>query len=476
MRNALIGLSMLMSGFPAGAAPPCSRILVEQARVEHELTPSILAQNEPAQRYRLEDRMAYYDVPAVSVAVIRRGRLVWARTWEVGRPASAPPISTETQFQAASISKSVTALGALRLVERKRLSLDSDINASLRSWHLPDDGLASGHKVSLRGLLSHTGGTSTSGFSGYVPGQPIPTLVQILDGRPPTNSPPVRMIAVPGERYVYSGGGYEIIQLLMEEEEKRPFAPMMKALVLDPLHMRRSSFAAPLDANAAPGHDATGKLLDGNWRIYPELAAAGLWTTPSDLARILIALHNGYRGRGPALLKTATVRMLIQPRAPGPYGLGFETSGTGKTFRLGHGGSSEGYKAQYWIYPANGDGAVVMTNGERGLGLVLELLRSISSVYGWPDFKPEYRTRITLGAAALQAFAGRYSPAGGSKDDALVVTVEGDHLLLRAPFGRWRMLPGSAHDFFDTDTGLTATFDGGANEISIGGKTLVRQP
>jgi hypothetical protein len=240
--------------------------------------------------------------------------------------------------------------------------------------------------------------------------------------------------------------------------------------------MGRTSFGRPLDGNVALGHDIDGKVIKGNWRTYPELAAAGVWTTPADLSKVLITLYNGYSHRSPALLGASTVRAAIQPQGPSPYGLGFETSGKGETLRVGHGGATEGYEAQYWLYPKTGDGAVVMTNGARGWSLILEVLRSMSSIYGWPDFKPDHRPRIALSPAALRSLAGTFRPAGASGGDALIVSVEGDHLLMSAPFGVWHMLPASAHEFFDTDSGISADFDQDGRQISMGGMTLVRGP
>jgi hypothetical protein len=286
----------------------------------------------------------------------------------------------------------------------------------------------------------------------------------------------VRIIARPGSQYIYSGGGYEIVQLMLEQQEKQALPAIVKRLVLAPLRMDRTSYLRPIDGNAASAHDVNGKRIGGGWRLYPELAAAGIWTTPSDLAKVLIALDDAYSGRRHALLKPSTIRSMMQPQAPSPYGLGFETSGTGNAFRIGHGGGGEGFKAQYWLYPTTGDGAVVMTNGERGWSLVLEILRSISAAYGWADFKPDHRTRVTLSASALQLLAGTFRPAGATSGDALVVTVDGDHPLMKAPFGIWHMLPASPRDFFDTDTSLTATFDQNGRQLSAGGMTFMRQP
>ena len=231
--------------------------------------------------------LALLKVPSVSIALIDEGRIAFARTYGDGA-------TPDTLYQAASPSKVVAAIGAMRLVEAGTLTLDEDVNAKLTSWRVPSNDFDATLKVTLRGLLSMTGGIGVPGFLGYEVGAPLPSLTQILDGTPPANSPPVTVIAVPGSAYHYSGGGYEIAEALMQDVTGKPFPKVMQDLVLCPIGMTASSFAQPLDAvlaaKAASGHFSDGKELPGRWHAFPEHAAAGPWSTPTDLAKLLVEL------------------------------------------------------------------------------------------------------------------------------------------------------------------------------------------
>jgi len=226
--------------------------------------------------------MAALNIPAVSIALIDQDRIAFARAYGDG-------VTPDTLFQAASLSKFVAAVGAMRLVDQKRLSLDTDVNAAVTSWKVPTNSFDKDHPVTLRGLLSMTGGIGVPGFIGYEFGVPLPTLTQILNGAPPANSPPITVIAVPGSAYHYSGGGYEIMEALIVDTLH---APAMDALVLKPAEMAHSTFAQPLPpelaGDAARGHYGDGKELPGGFRVCPEHAAAGLWSTPSDLGNLLL--------------------------------------------------------------------------------------------------------------------------------------------------------------------------------------------
>jgi CubicO group peptidase (beta-lactamase class C family) len=256
------------------------------------------------------------NIPSVSVALIDGGTLDWARVF--GRGATA-----DTLYQAASLSKLVTAVAALRLVEQARLALDRDVNEQLTGWRLPDSPLTRGHPVTLRGLLSMTAGIGVPGYVGYAPEQPLPDLVQILDGAPPANSPPVRVESVPGARYAYSGGGYEIVQALIETVTGRSFEGDAGTRPPTARHVPQVQPLPPaLVGRAAEGHDASGAPLPGGWRVVPELAAGGLWSTPTDLAKLLIAIARAFRGERPAFLGQATARAMLTRQSVGPYGLG----------------------------------------------------------------------------------------------------------------------------------------------------------
>ena len=331
----------------------------------------------------LDEAMALLNIPAVSVALIDQDHIAWVRAYGEGA-------TPETLFQAASLSKLVAAVGALRLVNEKVLALDQDVNAKLTSWTVPINDLDRDHPVTLRGLLSMTGGIGVPGFIGYEVGTPLPTLLQILDGTPPANSPPVTVIAVPGSRYLYSGGGYEIAEALMGDAAGAPFAKIMERLVLKPAAMEHSTFAQPLPEalrpQAAAGHFGDGRELPGGFRVCPELAAAGLWSTPTDLARLLLLVGRAWRGESHLFLRPETAREMLTPQDGGPYGLGGAVSGAGGSLALMKRGQNVGYQGYLILFPATGQGMVVMTNSDNGSILAEALIRRAGEVYGWPSF------------------------------------------------------------------------------------------
>jgi CubicO group peptidase (beta-lactamase class C family) len=251
----------------------------------------------------LSEAMAALNVPSVSIALIDQDGIAAARAYGQGA-------TPGTLFQAASLSKFVAAIGAMRLVDQQRLALDEDVNSSLTSWHVPANDLDKDHPVTLRGLLSMTAGIGVPGFLGYELGAPLPKLRQILDGSPPANSPPVTVIAAPGSAYHYSGGGYEIAEALMVDTLQAPFVEAMDETVLRPAEMNHSTFAQPLPdelrAKAATGHLADGTEIKGGYHVFPEHAAAGLWSTPSDIANLLLLVGRAWRGDSALFLTPET--------------------------------------------------------------------------------------------------------------------------------------------------------------------------
>ena len=352
--------------------------------VETRITPALIGSETQPEPLLL--RMKRLKVPGVSVALIRHGRLAWARGWGVRDASTCAPVTPRTRFQAASISKMVTALVALRLVDEGRLDLDGDVNAKLRRWRIP--AVRGYPAVTLRQLLGHRAGVGVAGFMGYSAGTPLPDLLQILAGSPPANNPPIRLEARPGSGFNYSGGGYQIVQALIEDVTKRPFAEVAKREVLAPLGMSSSSFSQPLAAsqaaNASSGHDR-GNPFRGRVYVYPELAAAGLWTTPSDLARLLIDVRAATTERG-HILRPEMAATVLSPLG-NDWGTGFEVWGQGPTRRYGHYGVQLGFLSEAWINQDSGDGVVIMTNGEGGLTLADDMTRALADVLGWPEFR-----------------------------------------------------------------------------------------
>jgi CubicO group peptidase (beta-lactamase class C family) len=321
------------------------------------------------------------EIPSVSMALIDHGKVAWARAY--GRGAS-----THTLYQAASLSKLVTAVAVLRLVEERRLDLDRDVDDELLSWHLSESDLTRGHPVTLRGLLSMTGGIGVPGYLGYEPGAPLPSLLQILTGTPPANSPPVRVKYVPGSRYAYSGGGYEIVQLTVQEATRQSFGDALDALVFRPAGMANSFFAQPLPralvARAAKGHRADGTELPGGWRVVPELAAGGLWSTPTDLAKLLIDISRAYRGESNPLLSRKSARAMFRRQNGGHYGLGGAVNGSSRSLALMKRGQNIGYQSYMLVFPETGQGMIVMTGSDNGTVLATALIHRAAVVYGWP--------------------------------------------------------------------------------------------
>jgi CubicO group peptidase (beta-lactamase class C family) len=328
----------------------------------------------------LDEAMSILNVPSVSLALIDADKIAFARAYGDGA-------TPETLFQAASLSKFVTAVGAMRLVDAKQIGVDTDVATRLTSWRIPDNDFDKRHPVTLRGLLSMTGGINVPGFPGYAVGQPIPDLKQILDGMPPATTPPVTVVAEPGSQYEYSGGGYEIVEALVQDIGHAPFPEIMDDLVLEPAGMTRSSFEQPLPesraAEAAPGHFQDGKELPGRWRIVPEHAAGGLWSTPTDLANLLILVGRAWRGESRLFLAPETARDMFTRQNGGPYGLGAAIAdGDGAPAVLKR-GQNVGYQAYLVLLPGRGQGLVVMTNSDTGTILAEALIRRAAELYGW---------------------------------------------------------------------------------------------
>ena len=354
-------------------------------RVEQGLRPASVSKGAAIPKMTITERLQFYKVPGVSVAVMQDGKVEWARGFGVTSAEAGKPVDAETLFQAASISKHVGAMVALHLVDDGKLSLDEDVNLKLRSWKVPENEFTRTEKVTLRRLLNHSAGLTVHGFPGYAAGAPVPLLVEILDGKKPANTDPIRADVVPGTLWRYSGGGYEVMQQLVMDVTGKPFPQLARELVLGPLGMSRSTYEQPLpsrfEGNAASAHHADGAAIPGKWHTYPEMTAAGLWTTPSDLLRVVRELQIGGH-----VLKPETQRQMLT-KVLGDYGLGLALAETGGQKSFSHGGSNAGFQCMMFGYVEGGRGAVVMTNGDRGGALAAEILRSIAAEYGWPDYQ-----------------------------------------------------------------------------------------
>lgn len=379
--------------------------------------------------------MAHYRTPGAGIAVVDDFEIAWTRGFGVRSFDEADNVTAHTPFQAGSISKPVFALAVMRLVERGALDLDADVNRYLTSWQVPANGDWR-PRITLRQLLSHTAGTTVHGFPGYSASGLLPMLPQVLDGVPPANTMPVIVDTLPGLAFRYSGGGTTIAQLAVMDVMKQPFPDLMRELILEPVGMADSTYEQPppaeVAARAASAHPWNGVRIARDWHVYPEMAAAGLWTTAGDLARLAVALMRTLRGEpSPLPLKPETVASMLRPQLPDQkagqdfVGLGWFCYGKDDDFWFGHQGGNAGFLAELKIYPARGKGAAVMINSNQGWPLPREILNAIAREYGWPAVaKPSVSVAMPEGAA----YTGTYRNDDGF---AFVVTASTDGLALQ---------------------------------------------
>ncbi len=440
----------------AQSGPEASGVESRIKRVEQGLLPAVLVKGDPS--WSIEERMKHYKVPGLSIAVINNHKIDWARSYGVTDIETREPVIIETLFQAGSISKPVAAMVALRKVEQGKIALDENINNKLTSWKLPDNDFTAKKKVTLANLLSHTGGLTVHGFPGYAINEKIPTLPQVLDGVEPANTAPVRVDMEPGKKFRYSGGGTTIAQLAIMDIEKKPFPQIASDTVLKPLKMTNSTYSQPLPADwrkqAASGHRQDGKLVEGKIHVYPEMQAAGLWTTPTDLAKFAIETELSFAGRSNKVLSKEMTSKMVTPFLD-EAGLGFFVLKHGQALYFGHGGADEGFRAELVMSRDKGYGAVVMANSDNGQ-IIREVLRSVAREYGWDEFLPAAHEIVTVDSARLDEYLGRFKV---DPDSVLTVTKDAGKLYGEATEAqRFELLPVSETSFIRRDRSVRYTF------------------
>jgi CubicO group peptidase (beta-lactamase class C family) len=489
MRSAVI-LALIL---PVALAMPLASLAADNdariRQIENGLAPAIVVAGRPVPSANIEDRMRATHTPGVSIAFFENGRVVWTRAWGLADVASGRPVTPDTLFQAGSISKSVTATGALRLVQDGRLDLDQDVNTRLRGWRVPPSPFTAEQKVTLRRLLGHTAGLTVHGYNGYAQGGPVPDAVQVLDGAPPANSAPVVSFATPGQQWAYSGGGYVATQLLMTEVADASFPDLMHRLVLGPAGMDSSTYDQALtpeqSGRAATGYTSSGDAVPGGHHLYPEMAAAGLWTTPSDLARFAIALQRSVRGSPRPLLGRKAIAAMMT-RGLGDWGLGVSLGPPAGPAMFQHSGDDQGFNADLIAFTGGRrQGVAIMTNGDGGRQLIPEIVRSVANAYGWSAERTRVLRPAPLSAEQLAALAGRYEiTALGA---TLTVTVEDNRLFVTAPAlspQRYEFLPETPTHLVlleleiaaDVERGPDGAISGMALSGILGNLQAVRKP
>ncbi len=397
MNTQLFGQDANRANRPAATAKPKSTAnsKARMERVANGIDPIDLTKGKAPVRLDILKLMNLYNVPGLSVAVIEDYKIAWTKCYGVTEPGGTVPVTPKTLFQAGSISKPVAAAGMLALVQEGKLSLDEDVNVKLKSWKVPENEFTKDQKVTLRRLASHSAGLTVHGFPGYDVDDKIPTLVQIFDGEKPANTAAIRVDFVPGSDERYSGGGITIEQQLMIDVSGKPFPELMKETVLDKIGMRHSSYEQPLPplsaASTAGGTYGDGKLVHGKWHVYPEMAAAGLWTTPTDLAKFAIEIALSRQGKSNKVLTQKTAEEMLTMQSKN-FGIGFGLS-KDRPGEFEHNGADEGFQALLKMNSDTGQGVALMANSDYGILVAEEFLRSLAKEYNW-KYKPRPRSEF----------------------------------------------------------------------------------
>jgi CubicO group peptidase (beta-lactamase class C family) len=408
------------------------------AGVEHGLMRAAYLKGLKSEKLTLAERMRFYQVPGVSLAVIDKNAIEWSRTYGEKDIQTHQALTSDTVFQAGAFSQMMTAAAVLRLAGEGKLNLEADIGTLLESWRLPPSSESGAKpKITLRALLTHSANVSDHVFLGYAQGEPLPTLPQILDGEPPSNGGPAW---VPGRkssvlRTRYSEPGYMLAEQALTDAGGTPFPELMDTSVLGPLGLKNSTFAVPLPdafrARAATGHVREGQPVTGLWKNYPEAAAKGLWTTPADFAAFVLDLLRAAAGAPGKILSPEAARTMLSAQVES-YGYGFVVEGKGDDLLFDLRGKTHGYACFMAVYPAKGQGAVIMTNSDNGFLLIQEIMAGLSEAYGWAHFRPEEKSVLRLDPGAYGEFVGTYEVNPGYR---LEVTHE-DYYLVIKPTGQ----------------------------------------
>lgn len=426
---------------------------VEKKIAEFENNLSLWVNIENAKnKYTLQERMAFYHVNGVSIAFIKDYKIQWARGFGLADSAEQRKVTPATLFQAAYISKSLNSIGVIKLVQEGKLNLSADINDYLKSWIFPYDSISKGKKISVAHLLSHTAGLTISGFPGYEVGVTLPTQRQILDGNKPANTRAVRSAFEPGLRYQYSGGGIMISQTIVEDITGQTYEAYMLENVMKPLGMNSSTFAeTPEEGEAllrATAYWKNGKALKGKYHIYPEQAAAGLWTNPTDLAKYIIETQLTFQGKSNKVLTQEMTTLRLSPFVDSMAALGVMISKKGTQTYFGHSGSNTGFKSEFIGSLNEGNGVVVMINSDNS-AIIPEIINSIATVYNWNNFYiPKIKKIVTVDSKILEKYLGDYT----FNKQPITILREGEKLFVKQGEQIMNLNLTSETEFFLTET------------------------
>lgn len=401
---------------------------------EHSLSNGLI-QIDSLQKWTIEQRMKFYKINGLSIAFVHDYKIEWAKGYGWADVSEKRTVTAETFFQAASIGKSLNSIGVLKLAQEKKLDLYADINNYLTSWKFPYDSVSKGKKITTVDLLSHTAGLSVHGFIGYKPGEALPNIIEVLDGKRPANSPAVRSLFQPGLKFQYSGGGIVISQLIVENITGESYENYMKKNVLDPIGMSNTYYTFPIPkegqkSNLATAYYNNGKEVNGKFHIYPVQAVGSSWTTPTDIAKYIIETQLSLLGKSNKVLTQEMTQLYLTPyidrnSAPGTFV--YKRKGGEKYFT--HNGRNEGFVSVYFGSIENGNGIVMMANSESN-EIFSEIANAIALTYDVNLFdKPIVKKTMSIEKNLLDSYVGKYEKSGAKF--VAEIRRSGDHLKIQ---------------------------------------------
>lgn len=430
----------------------------EVKAIEDGLLGAIEIEGQEPETFNIYDRMEFHHVPGLSIAVVKDGKIAWAKGYGMANTESGTKVDENTLFQAGSISKPVAALAALKLVQEGKVDLDTDINTYLKGWKVPESPFTETEKVTLRRLLTHTAGMTVHGFPGYQQKDTFPTIEQVLNGE--GNTPKIYVDTFPDAIWRYAGGGYTVMEKMVEDVTGMPLEAYMKEHILEPMGMTHSTYDQPLTdkdhAQASAAYDGNGQLYEGLWHNYPEQAAAGLWTTPTDLAKYCMVIQEIVAGKTDGVLSQETVSQMLT-KHKNDWGLGPALEWNGDSLRFQHGGKNAGFTNFMTAFAHRGDAVIVMTNADNGGALAREIMRGISRYYDWGIMNARTIETVDLTEEALDKLTGKYRFDDPRNDGEYIVTIlrENNYLIVDDSNNgqRDKMVPIAADTFIDVGDG-----------------------
>lgn len=398
-------------------------------KVENGLLPFVLIEGEPS--FNLLDRMNYYKVPGVSIAVIKDFKVLWNKQYGFMDSEIRNPVTDKTLFNVGSLSKGVAALTVLNLVEEGKIDLNEDINKQLISWKIPENEFTNQAAVTPLLLMNHSGGTMFSPGVAYLTDN-FPTNLQILNGESPSQTKAVVVDRIPGTEYLYSNGGYSILQQLVVDVEQKSFPEVVREKIFRPLGMENTTFQQPLPEelikNASAGHMSNGLPIVGKRYFFPNMAVGGLWTTASDYAKYIIELQKSHLGKSNKIISQELTKEMLSPHVSKQYGLGvFMREMYGEINYFGHLGDSRGFFAGFISHLTDGYGVVIFTNGQNGANLIREITNGIAKIYNWAKYLPEEYKIADIDVNRINNYCGRFSIGS---DDYFEITNEQNKLVI----------------------------------------------